>query len=202
MLAEPGPGCIHALTVLGSPTLLRADCPAPPAAGGAKITLLAPHCTPQMDRSGPLPSAPRPLNSRRPEVPGSAQPTRARAPDGRAHSETRPPPGGPGRAAAGRPGAALSRPRGGVAALGSRFPASQAPAPPLRWAAGLARRRRGGAVGPAAVRAARRGAGEAAGAGLRRPRMKAEPGQASDGAAATMGNKQTIFTEGSWTTTR
>lgn len=105
---------------------------------------------------------------------------------------------GPGRAAAGSRAPALSRPRGGVAALRVRFPASQAPAPPPPVGCGARRgaARRGGAAGPVAVESCPP-------RGWRGPRARgsggrgweAAPGRASDAAAATMGNKQTIFTE-------
>uniref|UniRef100_A0AAA9TVB5 Calcium and integrin-binding family member 2 n=6 Tax=Bos TaxID=9903 RepID=A0AAA9TVB5_BOVIN len=104
---------------------------------------------------------------------------------------------GPGRAAAGSRAPALSRPRGGVAALRVRFPASQAPAPPPPVGCGARRgaARRGGR-GPVAVESCPP-------RGWRGPRARgsggrgweAAPGRASDAAAATMGNKQTIFTE-------
>lgn len=103
-----------------------------------------------MDRSGPgtLSPAPRGLPAA-----GSSRVRPADSGAGARQAGQRlPRPGrplaGPGRAAVGSRAPALSRPRGGVAALRVRFPASQAPAPPPSVGCGARRgaARRGGAV--------------------------------------------------------
>lgn len=127
-----------------------------------------------MDRSGPgtLSPAPRGLPAA-----GSSRVRPADSGAGARQAGQRlPRPGrplaGPGRAAVGSRAPALSRPRGGVAALRVRFPASQAPAPPPSVGCGARRGaagRGGGSGGRRKLPAA--GLARAAGAGLRRPRM-------------------------------